>query len=296
MHPRCTVTLMACALVAAVVTPAFAGDARADVTHDKPFGAVFAGPDENGDTVYVAIGTGPGKIGIWIVTPDPGDGGTIHVSFGIAKPETRPEAEGDVIDLTLSGYGYAIVGGQLDPFEAVTRVLEYHTWSDELKLKWAPFLDTWLTLNRVCGDMPATGAATTGDDIIIGTPGDDVISGLAGNDILCGEGGADLIKGGGGFDLIVGGPEKDVILGGRGVDAIFGSVGRDDVKGKRGQDVVFGGGGNDVLKGNALDDHLFGGGGNDELAGGPGSADFCHGGPGSGDTVLGGCETIEKVP
>ncbi len=66
----------------------------------------------------------------------------------------------------------------------------------------------------------AFGAATTGDDKIIGTSGFDSISGGDGNDFLRGMGGGDIINGGDGDDTISEDAGNDFIDGGSGTDQL----------------------------------------------------------------------------
>ncbi len=102
----------------------------------------------------------------------------------------------------------------------------------------------------------ANPAATTGDDITVGTGSGDVLSTLDGNDTAYGRAGADLISGGGNDDTL------------------FGQSGNDSLLGEAGNDRLHGGSGGDLLAGGIGDDSLTGGFGADTLNGGDGADSF----------------------
>ena len=151
--------------------------------------------------------------------------------------------------------------------------------------------------------------ATSGDDLVTGTPGKDVLCGLGGNDTIRGVGDDDILLGGSGNDNLSGGPGNDIVNGGSGADTAnysasatgviaslttefatgegtdtFSGVERlngsglaDTLTGSGGVNVLNGLGGNDTLK--AKD----GIGGNDTVDGGAGSNDTCQ--KDAGDTA-----------
>jgi len=92
-------------------------------------------------------------------------------------------------------------------------------------------------------------AATTGNDLLMGTAANDVIDGLGGN---------------------------DRIVGGDGADTLTGGDGNDYIEGQDGNDYLYGGAGSDYLSGGAGDDTLYGGTGDDILTGGTGSDTFAY--------------------
>ena len=61
------------------------------------------------------------------------------------------------------------------------------------------------------GTEDGNGAATEGNDTLVGGPGDDTINGLAGNDSLDGGPGGDVLNGGAGADTYVGGDGYDTV-------------------------------------------------------------------------------------
>jgi VCBS repeat-containing protein len=84
----------------------------------------------------------------------------------------------------------------------------------------------------------ADDGATSGPDVLTGTPGDDTISGfegddtitgLAGNDVLNGDEGDDIIDGGDGDDTIDGGDDNDTISVGGGTNTVIASGGNDTI-------------------------------------------------------------------
>jgi Ca2+-binding RTX toxin-like protein len=90
-----------------------------------------------------------------------------------------------------------------------------------------------------------TDGATSGDDILVGTPDSDTIMGLAGNDTIDGLESGDLLHGGEGNDTIFGGQAADTIRGGDGDDVLYGG---------EGSDVLWGGPGDDQIDGGTEDD------------------------------------------
>ncbi|HVZ45659.1 MAG TPA: hypothetical protein VHA82_17765 [Ramlibacter sp.] len=85
-------------------------------------------------------------------------------------------------------------------------------------------------------------AATTGNDILLGTSGDDTIDGLAGNDSIDGADGNDTLFGSDGNDTLVGGNGNDNLFGGNGNDSENGGSGDDWLYGDNGPDTLNGGG------------------------------------------------------
>lgn len=82
-------------------------------------------------------------------------------------------------------------------------------------------------LSEGIAKLPATIAATAGDDLIVGLTTGDVIDGGAGHDKLRGQVGNDTLMGGAGNDTLQGGNGHDVLIGGAGDDYAFGSYGAD---------------------------------------------------------------------
>ena len=104
----------------------------------------------------------------------------------------------------------------------------------------------------------ASGTATGGADILIGTSGSDTISAIGGNDQIYGRAGADSLLGGDGNDTIHGGSGNDTIDGGANNDFIFGGSGNDSITGNDNGDNIYGGYGADTLTGGANgDDFIF---------------------------------------
>jgi len=128
--------------------------------------------------------------------------------------------------------------------------------------------------------------ATTGDDVILGTPGADTIDALTGDDIVCGWNGNDIITGGDGDDRLLGGHGSDDLDGAAGNDILLGEDGDDTMAGGADNDLIRGGPGMDGAAGDAGDDRVLGGIGDDNLSGGVGD-DFL-GGFGGIDTISGG--------
>jgi hypothetical protein len=77
--------------------------------------------------------------------------------------------------------------------------------------------------------------ATTGDDVIYGTPRKDTLGGLAGNDRLFGLGGNDELNGGRGKDRLFGGSGDDKLTGDGGVDQFNGGKGNDTIQARDGK-------------------------------------------------------------
>ncbi len=126
------------------------------------------------------------------------------------------------------------------------------------------------------------GAATAGNDEILGLDGNDTLSGGAGDDVILGGTGADALSGEGGNDTLWGNDGADILLGGEGDDSLYGAA--DQYNGTdTSSNTLFGGTGNDTLIGSRGDDTLYGEDGNDSLHGDSG-ADFLSGG--AGDDVL----------
>jgi CSLREA domain-containing protein len=134
--------------------------------------------------------------------------------------------------------------------------------------------------------------ATSGDDVILGTPGNDFIDAGNGDDVICGEGGDDQIFGSLGNDFIFGGEGDDRLWGNDGNDRVRGQQGNDEILGEDGNDFLYGGIGDDVIRGGRGNDTIGGFGGADEIFGGEGD-DTIWGGFGA-DRVLGeaGADTI----
>jgi Ca2+-binding RTX toxin-like protein len=117
-------------------------------------------------------------------------------------------------------------------------------------------------------------AATSGDDMIVGTLGDDSISGEEGNDVIFGGAGADILSGEDGNDTLAGEDGDDTINGGVGADALYGGTGDDTliggddndyINGGIGSDTIGGGAGNDTIVYDIADSEVDGGVGADTL-------------------------------
>jgi len=140
-----------------------------------------------------------------------------------------------------------------------------------------------------------SGAATGGDDSLLGYGGADTIKGNEGRDYLAGGDDADLLDGGAGVDSLYGGNANDSLLGDAQSDVISGQGGDDTIEGGTGDDVAnggtqkdraFGGSGADSMSGGGGNDTLQGGNDNDTLLGGP-AFDVFEGGDGN-DSIDGG--------
>jgi T1SS-143 domain-containing protein len=92
------------------------------------------------------------------------------------------------------------------------------------------------------GTADGAGAATGGDDRLVGDGGDNTIDGLAGNDMLNGLAGNDTLDGNGGNDILVGGDGDDLVIGGLGDDLLTGGADNDtfvfNANGGEGDDTV----------------------------------------------------------
>lgn len=93
-----------------------------------------------------------------------------------------------------------------------------------------------VTSRRALGE-----GATTGNDVILGTPQAETIVALGGNDRICGGGGADALYGGPGADVVEGGAGADDLRGGAQNDVLRGGTGRDRLVGGAQQDRCAGG-------------------------------------------------------
>lgn len=148
------------------------------------------------------------------------------------------------------------------------------------------------------------GAATNGDDFLVGGAGSDNLAGLAGADLIRGLGIGDTLSGGDGADTLEGGDGSDRILGGAGVDTVDTGAGNDSVDagddadlvlGQNGRDSILGGDGNDTIDGGIGNDTLLGSTGHDVITGGSGK-DTIDGANGNdaltggvlGDSIVGG--------
>jgi hypothetical protein len=107
-------------------------------------------------------------------------------------------------------------------------------------------------------ETPGECAATTFDDVIVGTPGDDTIAAGNGGALVFGLGGNDAITGGNGKDCLVGGDGNDTLSGGNSRDVLLGGEGDDTIYGEADADVLEGGNGKDLLNGGAGVDACFG--------------------------------------
>lgn len=89
--------------------------------------------------------------------------------------------------------------------------------------------------------------ATSGVDVLIGTPGPETLDGLGGNDRILGLDGNDVLLGGNGNDKLLGGSGNDKLLGGNGNDQLSGGTGNDILAGGNQNDVLKGQGGRDIF-------------------------------------------------
>jgi hypothetical protein len=104
-------------------------------------------------------------------------------------------------------------------------------------------------VRRTC-DHPGTTAftaATSGDDVLVGTAGRDTLNGRAGDDCVYGRSGDDRLSGGSG---------KDVLSGAGGDDRMNGDAGADKLNGGNGNDTISPGAGKDKVKANGGDDTI----------------------------------------
>ncbi len=103
-------------------------------------------------------------------------------------------------------------------------------------------------------DLNEGGSATSGPDVILGTPGRDVVGGQGGSDVICGSGGNDVLRGGLGQDRLLGGPGPDRLEGGAAADRLLGHGDGDTLLGQRGPDVLDGGAQRDSCNGGRQSD------------------------------------------
>jgi len=89
-----------------------------------------------------------------------------------------------------------------------------------------------------CRGLPARGAPTAGDDVIVGTAGNDTIDGGGGNDTICGGNGADTLRGGAGNDTLSGEAGSDSLAGDDGNDLLDGGKGAESIGGGLGTDTA----------------------------------------------------------
>ena len=151
--------------------------------------------------------------------------------------------------------------------------------------------------------------ATSGPDILTGSPSPDFIHALGGNDFVYGLEGDDNLFGDAGDDNLFGDAGDDTLYG----DDLVGPSG---LVGPQGNDTLYGGNGSDTLYGGGSNDRLIGGIGNDKLNGGAGidTADYSSGVlhgkafvgvtagvsvnltlAGAQNTVGGGIDTLESI-
>ncbi len=138
-------------------------------------------------------------------------------------------------------------------------------------------------------------AATSGNDVLVGTTAGGTIAGGLGNDTIVADNAQNYLRGNEGDDVISGGSGFDDINGNQGNDTAHGNAGDDWVVGGKGDDLLFGDAGNDIVLGNLGDDTVNGGAGNDTVRGGQGN-DVINGGSGDdyvsgdrgNDTITGG--------
>jgi Ca2+-binding RTX toxin-like protein len=112
--------------------------------------------------------------------------------------------------------------------------------------------ESYIANFSLTGQQIGSGAASTGDDYLIG--GD-------GNDILYGNGGHDTLEGGNDNDLLDAGTGNDTLSGDGGTDTLYGGDGDDILDGGLNKDISYGGAGVDVfnLTGNVFADDVYGG-------------------------------------
>jgi VCBS repeat-containing protein len=149
--------------------------------------------------------------------------------------------------------------------------------------------ELWPTDNVIRIVTPSS-AATSGGDVLVGTPAADTIDGLAGDDEIFGLFGNDTLVGGTGSDALYGGDGDDDLKGGVDRDYLYGDSGADTLEGGDGYDVLFGGDGDDVLTDNGTDGYsafMDGGAGNDVLLDSSAGGGVLYGGA-DNDTLIGG--------
>ncbi|MDD2653291.1 MAG: hypothetical protein PHX44_09610, partial [Sulfurimonas sp.] len=134
-------------------------------------------------------------------------------------------------------------------------------------------------------------AATSGDDVIVGTSNGDEIAGEEGDDVIFGGAGADILSGGDGNDTLAGEGGNDTLTGGDGNDYIDGGAGAD---------ALYGGAGNDTIAYDILDTEIDGGLGIDTLIVSSGTVNLSNVSNieviqlGSGATVIG-SDTVSGI-
>ncbi len=129
--------------------------------------------------------------------------------------------------------------------------LESTIWyNDSSSTDWSTIDGTWGTITdwpNVTFDDPGwTVSATTGDDVIYGSPEADVIKAARGNDTVCGNDGDDFLLGSFGNDWLDGGEDADTIRGSHGEDTLL--CGGADATGDGETDTAKGGWGADTFE------------------------------------------------
>ena len=128
--------------------------------------------------------------------------------------------------------------------------LESTIWyNDSSSTDWSTIDGTWGTITdwpNVTFDGPGwTVSATTGNDVIWGSPERDVIKAARGDDTVCGNDGGDVLLGSFGFDWLNGNDGEDFIYGGHHHDTLL--CGGVDATGDGDQDAARGGWGLDTF-------------------------------------------------
>ena len=263
-------TLAACAASAALLLPASAFAATADLAVDKTDSGAY-GQDPvtlGGEITYTITVTNGG--------PDAANGVELddnlpsQLDFVASNPSQGSCKGSNNISCTLGTIqngGSATVTIRVKPKRAQQYVNSASVSSADTDPVSANNTDTETTTVVEAGPAPTCHGQEAD---VIGTAGDDSLTGTNKADVFVAMGGNDTILGLGGNDLVCAAGGNDTIKGAAGADEIRGGGGDDLLKGGDGNDLLKGGGGADALRGGSGADSMRGGGGPDSCKGGPG--------------------------
>jgi Ca2+-binding RTX toxin-like protein len=170
----------------------------------------------------------------------------VDVTLGTNPTGLELEVNGSAItapQTVISWEGYALQLNAPNQTDASARYWVFDAWSDggaaaHTITTPAAAATYTASFKPTCGGLPATGAPTEGDDVIVGTAGANSIDGGGGNDVICGGGGADTLKGGVGNDRLYGEGGGDTLEGNGGSDTFDGGLGADSISGGTGTDIA----------------------------------------------------------
>ncbi len=190
-----------------------------------------AGPGN--DTYRFAPGFGNDRL----ENQDPAAGriDTILFSGGITPAQVRASRNADDLYLSVGADSLRVVSFFLGGAQGIWRI-------DRVAFEAEP--GTVWTYEQI---VARSGAATSGADVITGTPEADALAGLASDDTLVGLAGDDSLAGDGDNDQLQGGSGDDTLRGGEGNDLLYGDAGADLLDGGPGTDILDGGAGRDTI-------------------------------------------------